>query len=127
MGTARCVVMRWVYQLGTSDDHTPCHQNSAKCILWLIINIIDWNNQTKGCSETTLTDDTQNYLYIIGSKFHILNHEDFPDINKKRKSVDRKFMVSLWYYSKSMDILNLFQCHITFTSKIWSLNHLRQS
>ena len=26
VGTARCVVMRWAYQLGTSHDHTPCHQ-----------------------------------------------------------------------------------------------------
>ena len=47
------------------------------------INIIDWNNQTKGLSETTLTDDTQNYLYIISAKFHILYHEGFPDISKK--------------------------------------------
>ena len=26
VGTARCVVMRWAYQLGTSHDHTPCRQ-----------------------------------------------------------------------------------------------------
>ena len=50
VGTARCVVMRWAYQLGTSHDHTSCHQK--------------------------ITDDTQNYLYIIGAKFHILSHED---------------------------------------------------
>ena len=81
MGTARGVVMRWAYQLGTSHDHAP--KNAVRSILRLIINIIDWNNQIKGCSETTLTDDTQNYLYIIGAKFHILNHEDFPDISKK--------------------------------------------
>ena len=48
--------------------------------LWVNFNIRDWNDQTKGCSETTLTDDTQNYLYIIGAKFY----EDFPDISKKR-------------------------------------------
>ena len=58
-------------------------QNAVWSGLWLIINIIDWNDQTKGCSETTLPDDTQNYLYIIGAKFHILNHEGFPDISKK--------------------------------------------
>ena len=30
VGTARCVVMRWAYQLGTSHDHTPCHQKIPK-------------------------------------------------------------------------------------------------
>ena len=31
VGTARDVVMRWAYQLGTSHDHAPCHQKIAKC------------------------------------------------------------------------------------------------
>ena len=85
--------------------HTPCHQkmqNAVWSILWLIINNIDWNNQTKGCSETTLTDDTQNYLYIIGAKFHILNHEDFPDISKK----GNVSIGNLWYYSKCIYMMN---------------------
>ena len=80
-------------------------QNAVRSELWLIINIIDWNDQTKGCSETTLTDDTQNYLYIIGAKFHILNHEDFPDISKKGNvSIGNLWLVcgitqNLWTYT----------------------------
>ena len=40
VSTARGVVMRWEYQLGTSHDHTPCHQKdsvSAKCGVVLLI------------------------------------------------------------------------------------------
>ena len=67
----------------TTPLATKRFQNSAKCSMVHIAVNNYWNNQTKGCSDTTLTDDTQNYLYIIGAKFHILNHEDFPDISKK--------------------------------------------
>ena len=81
-------VPNWYAHLITTHFAVPTSRASkivqnAGSKLWLIINIIDWKDQTKGCSETTLTDDTQNYLYIIGAKFHILNHEGFPDISKK--------------------------------------------
>ena len=73
-------VPNWYAHLMTTHLAVPTSraskivQNAVWSKLWLIINIIDWNNQTKGLLETTLTDDTQNYLYIIGAKFHILKH-----------------------------------------------------
>ena len=73
-------------------------QNGAKFSTVQIVVNIDWNDQTKGCSETTLTVNTQSYLC---AKFHISNHEGYY---QKGQCVDRKFMVSLWYYSESMDI-----------------------
>ena len=81
-------VPNWYAHLMTTHLAVPTSrtskivQNAVFSELWLIINSIDWKTKQKGGKRPHLLI-TQNYLYIICAKFHILNHEGFPILAKR--------------------------------------------
>ena len=67
------------------------------------------NNKQYGLEPPTnkrvVRDHAKNYLYIICAKFHILNHESFPDIIKKGICDDQKFMVTTSRHNRDYKLI----------------------
>ena len=71
------------------DRTCICHLETLNALCW----IASWSDQTKVWSTIT-----QNYLYLISAK------SDYFELAKRENIIDWKFMVGLWYYSKSIDV-----------------------